>query len=82
MNESVHVCSSGMMKKALWHMTMHGCSLLDNAGAYCPYVPSALVRREHLSELKNTFVSSSEGFQREAGGSLPLGAVATATKHL
>ena len=26
-----------------------------------------------------TFVSSSEGFQREAGGSLPLGAVATAT---
>ena len=26
-------------------------------------------------------ISSSEGFQREAGGSLPLGAVATATMY-
>ena len=43
---------------------------------------SALLRRIHLNGLKNSFVSSSEGFQREAGGSLPLGGVATATNHL
>ena len=32
----------------------------------------------HLSELRNTFVSSAEGVQREVGVSLPLGAVDTA----
>ena len=45
MNESVHVYSSGMMNKALSAHDGTGCTLLDNAGVYCPDVPSALVRR-------------------------------------
>jgi len=70
------------MNKVLSAHDGTGCTLLDNARAYCPDVPPALLRRKHFYALKNTFVSSFEGSQREAGGSLPLGVVATATNHL
>jgi hypothetical protein len=43
---------------------------------------SALLRRKHFSEWKNTFVSSAMGVQRDDGVSVPLGVVATATIKL
>jgi len=36
-------------------MTLHGCSLLDNAGAYCPDVPSLLLSRRYCAECRVTF---------------------------
>ena len=32
-----------------------GCILLDNAGAYCPDVPSLLIRRRYSAECRVTF---------------------------
>ena len=32
-----------------------GCTLLDNAGAYCPDVPSLLLRRRYCAESRITF---------------------------
>ena len=32
-----------------------GCILLDNAGAYCPDVPSLLIRRRYCAECRITF---------------------------
>jgi len=45
-----------------------GCTLLDNAGAYCPDVPSLLLRRRFCAECRITFdVAAPGGFQRGLG---------------
>ncbi len=42
-----------------------GCTLLDNEGAYCPDVPSLLLRRRFCAECRITFDVAAPGESRE-----------------
>jgi hypothetical protein len=50
-----------------------GCTLLDNAGAYCPDARSALLRRQHLSECKIKFGSQLRGIPKGGRHQPPFG---------